>query len=475
MADTISETPATLALAASNVANALGLSKDAVHVGLGTRDRGEGATTDDLGEHVLAVTITDPKVGANFGAMEKEVLEKLAKLGALKEVVQFESDAANVVHRRDDMEKFRIAGAAIPENFKEWIGFNPDNAERWGSIPKHALQDINRQDTVGIGFNIRIPEGDDAGKQGGAIKADLEARQGAILAVLQRRAEKYLTKGMNEADATAKKAQIAEQFKSITMEITFSEPHVGDDYTSPGQVTVMIQSKAQKESSVTFKDKVMSPEDKEALRNSNPLTASNSNKAASTEQYAITTADLGKALGRAVLFEGDNARTPTAIFPKIAGKEDMKTAITKQLVAFKAANAGMATQIDEFLNDEAFKGQDWNKPKRLQQPHKVVPRVAKDALDPTKANTMTVSFLLKADKAQGALDGLAKGGAGVAVSSPQATVLAQSGDMDMAAIADTLIKAGNSLGALKDKFKPAGGYAKTEDKRDGDAAGAVRG
>lgn len=462
MADAVIDPNSTPSKASASVAQALGLPAEAVLVGVGTAKEygGAGATTDDLGNHTLSITITDPKVGANFKDALKDTLAKLSGLPALKEMVQFESDAANVVHQRDALEKFRVAGAQIPENFKEWIGFNPDNVDRWDAIPKHALHTISRDET-GVSFSIRIPEGEDVGKVGGAVKADLEARKDAILAMLQKRAIKYLTKGLDDAAKAAKTVEIAEQFKQVKMEITYNEPVMHGDYSGPGSISVRIASQAQKESGITFKDKVMTPEDKEKLRASNPLTASNPNKAASSEEYAVSGDELGKALGRAVLFEGEHGKTPTAIFPKVAGKEDMKRAIAKQLVAFKATNPGMAKEVDNFLNDEAFKGDDWNKPKRLRQEHKVMPIVSKDATDVTKANTMTVSFSLKADKAQAALEGLAN------LSKPDAQVsmVSANGDADLAAIADTLVKAGQSLAAYSAKFRPAGGFAKSEDRR----------
>ncbi|NBO18143.1 MAG: hypothetical protein EBV03_02765 [Proteobacteria bacterium] len=451
--------------ASATVAEALGLPVESVYVAVGTEKQYRGsATTDDLGRHQLSITITDPKVANKFGEMEKEVLEKLSKLEPLKEAVQFESDAANVVHRRDQLEKFRLAGASIPENFKEWIGFNPDNAERWEAIPKHALQDISRSDDHGISFSIRIAEGEDASKTGGAIKADLEARKGEILALLQKRAEKYLTKGMAPEAAAAKKAEIAQKFAGMIMEVNYNEPTVGDNFS----INVRIMSKAQQESNITFKDKLMLDSDKKTLRDSNPLTESNPNTAASQEVYAISVKDVGKALGRAVLFGGEHGRVPTAIFTKIAGKEDMKTAITKQLVAFKESHAGMAKEVDEFLNDEAFKGSDWQKPKRLQQEHKVAPDVFKDAVDPAKANEMTVSFSLKAETATKVFEGLA----GKSQAQPAAKVVDEAGNAELS---QALLSASNALSAVAAKFAPSGSYAKAEAKRAANPSGPVLG
>ena len=461
--------------ASATVAEALGLPVEAVYVAVGTEKQyRNSATTDDLGRHNLSITITDPKVSSKFGEMEKDVLSRLSKLEGLKDVVQFESDAANVVHRKDQLEKFRLAGAKIPENFKEWIGFNPDNVDRWDTIPAHALQSVNRSDAGGVSFSLRIPEGENAGKEGGAIKADLEARKAEILALLQLRAEKYLTKGLGEAEKTAKKAEIAQQFANLTMEINYTEPSVGENFSSPGNISVTIASKAQKESGITFKDKVMSDADKAALRDSNPLTASNPNKAATQDVYAMDGKQLGKALGRAVLFGGEYGRTPSAIFPKVAGKEDMKTAIAKQLVAFKEAHPAMAKEVDDFLNDEAFKGSDWQKPKRLQQTHKVAPDVFKDSTDPAKANEMTVSFSLKAEDASKAFEALAAGKAAPAAATPAPAVAAE-GSKENEELANTLLAASKALSAVAAKFAPSGGYVKAEERNRANPSGPALG
>lgn len=453
------------ARASATVAEALGLPVEAVYVAVGTeKPYRNSATTDDLGRHSLSITISDPKVSSKFSEMEKDVLAKLAKLEAFRDVVQFESDAANVVHRKDQLETFRLAGAQIPENFKEWIGFNPDNVDRWEAIPSHALQNIVRSDEHGVTFNLRIPEGENAGKEGGAIKADLEARKGEIMGLLQKRAEKYLTSGLAPELAEAKKAEIAQQFAGLSMEISYIEPAGGDNFSAPGTISVSIASKAQKESGITFKDKVMTDADKQALRDSNPLTASNPNKAASQEVYAIDARRLGKALGRAVLFGGEHGRTPTAIFPKVAGKEDMKTAIAKQLVRFKATHPAMAKDVDDFLNDEAFKGSDWQKPKRLQQTHKVAPDVFKDATDPAKANEMTVTFSLKAEDAAKAFAALAAGGKAAAAEGEKPEELAQS-----------LLAASKALSSVAAKLAPKGGYAQAEEQRSANGKGFVLG
>lgn len=438
--------------AAQHVAELLGIDPQHVHVAVGTqKEYRNSATTDDLGNHQLAITITDPRVADNFAAMEKEVLQKLSTVEALKATVQFESDAANVVHRREQLEAFRAAGAAIPENFKNWNGFNPDNADRWGAIPKHALNGISRSEAGGISFSIQIPEGESAPKDGAAIKANLDARKGEIMALLQKRAVKYLTRGLDDTQKAAKAEQIAQQFANMTMEVTYNEPLLGEDFRAPGSISVVIASKQQRESAVTFKDKVMSEADKLALAETNPLTAANPNKGVSGEAFAVNGADLGKALGRAVLFEGDMGKTPSSIFPLVAGKEDMKTAITKQLVAFKATHPDRAKEVDEFLNDEAFKGSDWNKPKRLQAEHKSAPDVIKDPTDPAKANVMTVSFSMKAEKAQAALEGLAAG--------RQSEAVLSAGE-----VAQSLAATTTALAKLIETLSPKG-YAKSEETR----------
>jgi hypothetical protein len=404
--------PTIPARAGQYLAEKLGLPAGSVTVGIGA-GMGQypaGTTMDDLGAHSFAITITDPQVAANFAAMEKSALEGLSKIELFKSMVQFESDAANVVHRRDQLEKFRLGGAQIPENFKDWKGFNPDLAEAWGSISDHAVQNVHRNPTDGVKWNINIPASTDAVKIGAEIKADIEARKGEIMRRYKLGAIKYLTRGMDDTQKEAKKADIEKQFEDVTMEVNYTEPSAGGNYSSPGHIHVSIASKKQRDCLIAFKEKTMTPEDRETLQNTNPLTAAPADK--TKGEYAISSDDIAKATGRALLFEGDNvdgdkAQKPVALFPKLAGKEDMKRAITDALIDFKQANSAMAKEVDEFLGDEAFKGQDWQKPKRLQQEHKVTPMVVKDAKDPAKANIMSIEFSFKADKAQKLLEDMA--------------------------------------------------------------------
>ena len=69
---------------------------------------------------------------------------------------------------------------------------------------------------------------------------------------------------------------------------------------------------------------------------------------------------------------------------------------------------------------------------------------------------MVISFSVKADKAQAALDGLAKGVQTVQAPAP---VVGQDQDnMDLAAIADSLVKAGNALSGFAAKVQQQGNY-----------------
>jgi hypothetical protein len=160
----------------------------------------------------------------------------------------------------------------------------------------------------------------------------------------------------------------------------------------------------------------------------------------------------------------------------VAGKEDMKTAIAKQLVAFKEAHPAMAKEVDDFLNDEAFKGSDWQKPKRLQQTHKVAPDVFKDATDPAKANEMTVSFVLKAEDASKAFEALAAGKAApVAAATPAPAAAAPDSAKDNEELANTLLAASKALSAVAAKFAPSGGYVKAEERNRANPSGPALG
>ncbi|MFO0389669.1 MAG: hypothetical protein ACK502_08150 [Alphaproteobacteria bacterium] len=336
----------------------------------------------------LDITISHPSVTQTPLAVANAVKVVLAKLPALKDKVQFESDAEHANTMRKNLERMIAQGADVPKNYLEWGGFKPDVAEEtgWGnSLKAHAL-DISK-DNGGISVNMTLPLTRDEQPNSKALieaaEANIKSRLPAIKALLAERLAKY----KNVTDA-AGRATIKEQVDKLTFQISSHEYNKQDRMSIPAQVNITIMSPVQAQEVQDPPKFYGKPEEeKRKIAATNPLDS-------------LTIEQLGKSLGRSFLHAGDTANE---LFPKIAGREDMKRAVIKSLVRLKKAKPELAKDVDSFIADDTFKDTDnWGKPKGQQVEAKGRPEVSTD-----KDGKLHISMDLPAGQAYEVIKSLA--------------------------------------------------------------------
>ena len=311
----------------------------------------------------LDIAIAHPSVAQTPAALANAVKTVLAKLPVLKDKVQFESVAEHALNMRKKLEGMIAQGADIPKNYLEWGGFKPDVAEEtgWSSLKQYALN-IDK-DNGGIRVNIALPltreEQPNSKALIEAAEANIKERLPAIKALLAERLAKY----KNVKD-DAGKAALKAEVEKLDFQISRSEYVKHDNMSIPARLSVIIMSPEQaKEVQDPPKFYGKPEEEKKKIGATNPLDA-------------LPMEQLGKALGRSFLHAGDKANE---LFPKIAGRDDMKAAIIKSLVRLKKAKPDLAKEVDSFLADDTFKDTDnWLKPKSQHVEAKGRPEVSTD-------------------------------------------------------------------------------------------------
>lgn len=167
------------------------------------------------------------------------------------------------------------------------------------------------------------------------IEQNIKDRLDEIKDTLAERIAKY-----QGAKTDAEKAAIKEKVSKLEFKINNREYVESSNYIRDANINIRIQSPeqlAQEKKPGSFG--AMNEQETEAMAATNPLTP------LSAEQTA-------KSLGRALLMTGEKAK---AIFPKVAGREDMKRALERKLKKLKADKPEMAAEVESFLGDDTFK------------------------------------------------------------------------------------------------------------------------
>ncbi len=346
-----------------------------VTIGVGLDDRYSGADSTNQSE-VLRVTLKDPHIESIPSKVKDTALAVLAEVPVLKDAIAFESPEKHVAKLKDKLAEFIGMGADIDPKLLEWRGFDSDTAGTWHSAPDHALQISKNEFAVTV--NI------EAAKETKNIAENIRGRLPDIKQKLAERIAKY----QGATDDAAKQA-IAQQVEKMDVTLTFNETAKNDNYFSPGSISITFASPEQAEATKNKNVPGATPPDQLTLNKTNPLSS-------------LTDEQLGKALGRSVLTAGETAKD---VFPLIAGREDMKRAVTKKLKAFAKTHPEHEQCVQEFLKDDAFKQQhQWDAPKNQRVELKKPPVVNKD---PSKPGEMTIDLTLSQGKAWEAVQAIA--------------------------------------------------------------------
>jgi hypothetical protein len=337
----------------------------------------------------LDITIAAPRVATTPLDVANTINKALSEIPALKDRVQFESDAEHATTMRNMLEGMIKKGADLPKNYLEWGGFKPDVAEEtnWGNrLKQHALSIDKHPNQVSVNITIPLDETEQVNSKSivEGMEKNIKGRLTDIKALLVSRIAKY--QGVTD---DAGKAAIKQKVDALTFDITSSEFNKQTDFSKPAQINISILSPEQVEASKDpNKVKGMSAEQEKTLSATNVLDS-------------LTTEQLGKALGRSFLHAGD---TSVDMFPKIAGRDDMKRAIIKSLVRLKTAKPETAKDVDTFLADNTFKDpESWFKPQSKKEDVKSRPKISTDKDD----GTLHINFELRAGQAYEVIKSLA--------------------------------------------------------------------
>ena len=194
-----------------------------------------------------------------------------------------------------------------------------------------------------------------------------------------------------------------------------------------------------------------------ALRAENPLSELDSKVTDKNPHPA-----LQKSLARALFHDKDKKVRPEMV--NFLGSMDMKAALAKEFARLGKDHPEKVEAFNEILKSELFKihGVD-QKVADAGAPNATMEIVA------GKNDLVQVKLpILRKD-----LENTLKAMSGEVPA--QANTTSQVADMDLAAIADTLVKAGNSLASLKAKLQPTESYAKTETQRSAQGSSMVLG
>lgn len=149
-----------------------------------------------------------------------------------------------------------------------------------------------------------------------------------------------------------------------------------------------------------------------------------------------------KLTARAVLYEGEKLRKPSAIFDDIAGAKDMKNAVGRLMHHLKKARPELAEKIDGLLNEDVFKRHEqWNLPPEKREEFK--PVVAAN-IDPDHPDTMKIILRMPKGRADEVAAKIA--GIGYAPSPENASAEQQ-------ALGDSIINIGKALENWADRMQ----------------------
>lgn len=362
----------------------------------------DGGSPDEITN--LLITLKAPGVDANPKATQEKILNALAEVPAITAVAQTTPDEklANTVWNQL---KGIAEGTQFDKRLLNWTGFNAD-VEKKGEERDFSVKVPRWEDTAfGVEFNISVPRGEGTaqGPVVDKVAESIKSRLPAIKELLTKRVAKYTEQNMrkegkSEDEIKLVLSKLPEAIQKLNIAVN------ADSGSGDNSITIALRSDQQVEAKKNAPSDGSMPDNADALRASNPLSAL-SHALTDDEKKANPEASpqLNKALGRAFLFGGDNAMD---VFPLIAGRKDMKTAIAKELQGVIKNNPEKAEAAKQILESDLFKAHDWDAAPNATGTAKPAPIFSKDA---TKENEMQVWLTLPKDKVPETLQALAAG------------------------------------------------------------------
>lgn len=309
-------------------------------------------------------------------------------------------------------EKAAAAGLSISDAYAQWIEerrelekLKETNGYKVEMPRDHAIRGERDESTASVTARFAVPSGvsvEDAKKM-------VTGRLDEFKATLARMAAKKLAPG-----DVAEQALIIQKVKALDVTVE------ADGFNGWNNISVVISSpgvaEARKQQGGL---RALDAEALKKLQSANPLLLLKED---------LLTPDLQKTLARAILFEGERAEKPVALFSKVAGPLDVKAAIQKTLRYIKREKPELAADVDAIMNDPLFNDQwRWGATKNADgTPKKAKIRIGKtDLLGDYTPGQMIASLPIPADKLPEVLEQLAALDTPAQVANPAAAILAQ--------------------------------------------------
>ncbi|MGE0754478.1 MAG: hypothetical protein AB7L92_04895 [Alphaproteobacteria bacterium] len=287
----------------------------------------------------LTINVSSPDAALQPLVVANAVNAVLNKIPALDNMVQFESDGEHATLMKHRLENLIKAGATVPNEYLKWGGYIPaieEKADFRNPLKKYTVS-RTYDDVVGSHATLDIPVAkeqlEDVKAFGEHIEKNIKDRLTDIKADLADRIIRY-----GKIEDPKRQAEIKAQTDKLEFKIELNNSDTNE--TQSLTANIFIQSPDQlaalaKPGSVGS----MKEAQQEALHATNPL-------------HELSGNHLSKAIAGALLHAGDKAEE---IFPLIAGREDMRRAMEKQLEELRTAKPDMSAEIDSFLADDTFK------------------------------------------------------------------------------------------------------------------------
>ncbi len=328
---------ALLKQAGNFISTGLNLPEGSVTIGIDNVNNGE-FTSSGLSFKIKGVEILD------ITKVEKQILEILDKVPAVKEVLQTVPEE-NLITKIASKLNELTQSSPISEGILKWSGFNPDIAKKDNNLHDYAIE--AESNSHGVLFYINIPhdsKDENPKTKTEEVEASIKKSLPSIKATLTDTTIKYITQNLqHEGKPEAEIAQEIEKARAGMEKLDISV-----NLASDTRISVTIRSPEQE---AAIKNNDHSQGD-DTLRASNPLhELSETVLERDKQNNPDASSQLKKAVSRAFLFGGDDK-----IFSIIAGRRDIANAIAKEA----KKNPDKQDEFNEILNSSLFKKHDRN-------------------------------------------------------------------------------------------------------------------
>ena len=383
----------TILKAQSGLAAALDMDPGCVTIGTGDAPPEIEAVTFCGGAERTNLLLMLHKTGSDIDqpAMEKALLKQFADIAPLAAVARTKSDE-ELACEVGGMLKQAVCGTDFNAKLLEWPGFDPEVMKQT-AMADYAVSDV-RPGAYGIEMDVHVPrqaaKDEDPKKLQERLAESIRARLPAIQAMLADRAEKYIkTNLLKEGKGEQEIADAANDARCKMEKLTISV-----NVTERNSVKITLRSPDQAEALAKAPAIYAEPDNGAELRATNPLHAL-SNQITKEEPSP----QLHKALSRSFLFAGENAME---MFPAVAGTNDIKNAVAKELRRVETANPEKKAAFAAILASPLFKNH-WAAP---DSPDAALP-LPVFRKDPKQADMMEVWIPLAKDKVKCTVEALA--------------------------------------------------------------------